>query len=310
MLFRSSSRLRFFAALTATFGNLAAYPQTNLKRLLAYSTIAHAGYMMMGLAPLNPAGAKAVLFYLVAYLVMNLGAFALVAFLRNATGSEDLRDMRGLVYRAPWAVALLGLFLLSLLGLPPLAGFAAKFQIFYALFRSAGNYSDTAPGLSVVLYTTLVFGGINSVLSAVYYVKVMKTMISDERIEDIEGKEPVPLCEPVPAVIYAGVLAAGVFAAGLLWGPLNDASEKGSYSRATRHPDHAAQPGPVDCAGWPNRIGCPQARFLFCFRSLRPGSRPSRQLRRGRKPLSSGAHQIHGFQQNTVHPNEPSTPHL
>ena len=89
--------LAFFAALTATFGNLAAYLQTNLKRLLAYSTIAHAGYMMMGLAPLTAEGTSAVLFYLVAYLFMNLGAFAVVAFLRNPTGSEDLTAYRGLV---------------------------------------------------------------------------------------------------------------------------------------------------------------------------------------------------------------------
>ena len=92
--------LAFFAALTATFGNLAAYWQTNLKRLLAYSTIAHAGYMMMGSAPDDAAalparrpgviGAEAVLFYLIAYLFMNLGAFAVVAFIRNETGSEDL----------------------------------------------------------------------------------------------------------------------------------------------------------------------------------------------------------------------------
>src|SRR5206468_3429587 len=75
--------LAFFAALTATFGNLAAYQQTNLKRLLAYSTIAHAGYMLMGLAALNREGVAAVLFYLIAYLFMNLGAFAVVAFLRN-----------------------------------------------------------------------------------------------------------------------------------------------------------------------------------------------------------------------------------
>ena len=89
--------------LTATFGNLAAYGQTNLKRLLAYSTIAHAGYMMMGLATLTREGAGAVLFYLVAYLFMNLGAFAVVAFLRNLTGSEDLADFRGLVYRCSGA---------------------------------------------------------------------------------------------------------------------------------------------------------------------------------------------------------------
>src|SRR5205823_8072697 len=86
--------LAFFAALTTTFGNLAAYAQTNLKRLLAYSTIAHAGYMMMGIAPLTRDGMAAVLFYLVAYLFMNLGAFAIVAFLRNLTGTEDLSGYR------------------------------------------------------------------------------------------------------------------------------------------------------------------------------------------------------------------------
>src|SRR5439155_3727644 len=84
--------LAVFAALTATFGNLAAYMQTNLKRLLAYSTIAHAGYMMMGLATLTADGAAAVLFYLIVYLVMNVGAFAIVAFLRNQTGSEELES--------------------------------------------------------------------------------------------------------------------------------------------------------------------------------------------------------------------------
>ena len=102
--------LAFLAVLTATFGNLAAYPQTNLKRLLAYSTIAHAGYMLMGLATVNAEGVQAVLFYLATYVFMNLGAFAVVAFLRNQTGSEDLSSYRGLVYRSPGAVVLLGSF--------------------------------------------------------------------------------------------------------------------------------------------------------------------------------------------------------
>src|SRR5262249_39625026 len=115
--------LGFFAALTATFGNLAAYLQHNLKRLLAYSTIAHARYMMMGLAALTRTGAEAVLFYLIAYLFMTLGAFAVVAFLRNQTGSEDLDSFRGLVRRSPWMVVTLCFFLLSLLGIPPLVGF-------------------------------------------------------------------------------------------------------------------------------------------------------------------------------------------
>src|SRR5207244_9158527 len=115
--------MAFFAALTATFGNFAAYAQNNLKRLLAYSTIAHAGYMMMGLTTLTTAGAGAVLFYLVAYLFMNLGAFAIVAYLRNLTHSEDLADFRGLIQRAPILVLTLAVFLLSLVGIPPLAGF-------------------------------------------------------------------------------------------------------------------------------------------------------------------------------------------
>src|SRR5207249_8577948 len=141
--------LAVFAAVTATFGNLAAYPQTNLKRLLAYSTIAHAGYMMMGLATLTTEGAGAVLFYLVAYLFMNLGAFAVVAFLRNQTGSEDLSSYRGMVYRSPLLVVTLAVFLLSLLGLPPLAGFAAKFRIFSELYKA--GQSANQPGISVTL---------------------------------------------------------------------------------------------------------------------------------------------------------------
>ena len=87
------------------------------KRLLAYSTIAHAGYMLMALVPLSAQGNRAMLFYLVAYLLMNLGAFACVAFIRNATGSEDLADMGGLIHRAPWLVVAFAVFLLSLLGL-------------------------------------------------------------------------------------------------------------------------------------------------------------------------------------------------
>src|SRR5262249_1174035 len=140
--------LVFFAAVTATFGNLAAYLQTNLKRLLAYSTIAHAGYMMMGLSTLTREGVEATLFYLIAYLFMNLGAFAVIAFLRNQTHSEDLEDFRGLIRRSPIMVVTLSLFLLSLLGIPPLVGFAAKFQIFSVLFKDAQRYyADNQPGL-------------------------------------------------------------------------------------------------------------------------------------------------------------------
>ncbi len=229
----------FFAALTATFGNLAAYLQNNLKRLLAYSTIAHAGYMMMGIAALKPLGAtgdayepvglQGVLFYLIAYLLMNLGAFAVVAFLRNQTGSEDLDDYRGLVRRSPWMVVTLSIFLLSLLGLPPLVGFTAKFQIFSALWdASQGWYQRGDAGLGAMLFGLLLIGGINSVLSAVYYLKVMKVMILEERAEDLEGREPVPLPEPLSAVAFTAIIALLVFVLGILWAPLDRFSHEGA----------------------------------------------------------------------------------
>jgi NADH-quinone oxidoreductase subunit N len=221
--------LAFFAALTATFGNLAAYLQTDLKRLLAYSTIAHAGYMMMGLSTLTREGVEAALFYLVAYLFMNLGAFAVVAYLRNQAGTEDLADCRGLVRRSPWMVVTLAFFLLSLLGIPPLVGFAAKFQVFAALYHGGeAYYRSGEPGLGATLYALLVVGGINTVLSAVYYVKVLKVMILERRAEDLEGRPPAPLPEPARAVTFAVVMALAVLGLGLAWGPLDRASRTGA----------------------------------------------------------------------------------
>ena len=217
--------LAVFAAVTATFGNLAAYPQTNLKRLLAYSTIAQAGYMMMGLATLTSDGAGAVLFYLVAYLFMNLGAFAVVAFLRNLTGSEDLSSFRGLIHRAPTLVVTLGVFVLSLLGLPPLAGFAAKFQIFSVLYDAGQMYANmNESGLSFTMYALLVIGGLNTVISVLYYLKVMKVMILEKPLEEVEGRPVERLKVPYQPVLYAVLLSAAVLVIGILWGPLDTAS--------------------------------------------------------------------------------------
>jgi NADH-quinone oxidoreductase subunit N len=214
--------LAFFAALTATFGNLAAYRQTNLKRLLAYSTIAHAGYMLMGLCTLSRAGVEAMVFYLAAYLFMNLGAFAVVAFLRNETGSEDLRDFRGLIRRSPVMVVTLSLFLLSLLGIPPLVGFAAKFQIFQVLYTDGeAFYNAGKTGLGATLMGLLVVAGLNTVLSAFYYLKVMKVMILDHRAEDLEGAAAPPLREPILASSYSVLLALAVLGLGILWGPVD-----------------------------------------------------------------------------------------
>jgi NADH-quinone oxidoreductase subunit N len=237
--------LAFFAALTATFGNLAAYMQTNLKRLLAYSTIAHAGYMMMGLAALRPVaqpaiffetpGLPAVLFYLAAYLFMNLGAFAVVAYLRNETGSEELDDFRGLVRRSPWMVVTLAIFLLSLLGIPPLIGFTAKFQIFSVLWDSSQAwYRHGDAGMGALLFGLLVIGGVNTVLSAMYYIKVLKVMILEGRAEDLEGREPVRLPEPLSAMLFSSILALLVFMLGILWAPLDRFSREGADRFAYR----------------------------------------------------------------------------
>ncbi len=219
--------LAFFAALTATFGNLAAYMQTNLKRLLAYSTIAQAGYMMMGLATFMREGTSAVLFYLIAYLFMNLGAFAVVAFLRNQTGSEDLSSFRGLIQRSPVMVVTLAFFLLSLLGLPPLVGFAAKFQIFQVLYQAGEFYSDKAPNMSYTMYALLVIGGLNTVLSVMYYIKVLKVMILDKPADDLDGRPVQPLFVPASASAYASLLAGAVLVLGIAWGPLVTKTDEG-----------------------------------------------------------------------------------
>ena len=229
--------LAFLAALTATFGNLAAYPQNNLKRLLAYSTIAHAGYMLMGLSAVSLEGGQAVLFYLATYVFMNLGAFTVVAILRNQTGSEDLSSFRGLVHRSPVLVVLLAVFLLSLLGIPPLAGFAAKFQIFLAVFNAAGRASaGPHPWLGNVYYALLVIGGLNTAFSAFYYVRVLKVMVLDKSLDEVEGREPAPLPAPVSGAAYAGFLAAAVLGLGVAFNFLAAASADGVKSFDTHQP--------------------------------------------------------------------------
>jgi NADH-quinone oxidoreductase subunit N len=221
--------LAVFAVVTTTFGNMAAYGQTNLKRLLAYSTIAHAGFMMMGLATMTRDGAGAVLFYLVTYLFMNLGAFACVAFMRNLTGQEDLAYYKGFVYRSPLLVIALGVFLLSLLGMPPLAGFTAKFQIFSVLFDAGTEYDKHGkPFLSYTMYALLVAGGLNTVLSLFYYVKVLKVMVLEKTLEEVENR-PIAM-KPVPILqaVYVSALAVAILALGVIWNPLSEvASVKG-----------------------------------------------------------------------------------
>ncbi len=171
--------LAIVAAITCTFGNLAAYGQTNIKRMLAYSTIAHAGYMIMAvaaavyLAGSNPANAReavaALVFYLCAYVFMNLGAFAVVAFLRNTLGSEEIADYAGLIRSAPVTATAFTGILVSLIGIPPLVGFIGKFAIFQSLVAAGGP----------VMIALLVIAGINTAISLVYYLRVAKVMCID-----------------------------------------------------------------------------------------------------------------------------------
>jgi NADH-quinone oxidoreductase subunit N len=171
--------LAIVAAVTCTFGNLAAYGQSNIKRLLAYSTIAHAGYMIMAVAAAvqlvgtSSAGAadaiEALLFYIAVYLFMNLGAFTIVAFLRNEIGSEEIADYAGLIRSAPITSVALTVILVSLIGLPPLVGFFGKFYVFYALVVAGGWW----------MIALLVIAGINTAISLVYYLRVAKVVCMD-----------------------------------------------------------------------------------------------------------------------------------
>jgi NADH-quinone oxidoreductase subunit N len=159
----------FLSMITMTVGNLCALNQRNLKRMLAYSGIAHAGYMMMGLAVLNNDGLSAILFYVVVYLIMNVGAFLVVAMIANVTGDEDIETYRGLAWRGAIVPAVcMAVFLFSLTGLPPFAGFIGKFFLFSAVLKQGGAFGALA-----------VVAALNSVISLYYYAKIVKTMFLD-----------------------------------------------------------------------------------------------------------------------------------
>jgi NADH-quinone oxidoreductase subunit N len=161
--------LLFLSMITMTVGNLCALNQRNLKRMLAYSGIAHAGYMLMGLAVLNNDGLSAILFYLVVYLIMNLGAFLVVGMIANVTGDEDIESYRGLAWRGAIVPAVcLTVFLFSLTGMPPFAGFVGKFFLFSAVLKQGGAFALLA-----------LVAAINTVISLYYYAKVVKTMFLD-----------------------------------------------------------------------------------------------------------------------------------
>ena len=207
------------SAITCTFGNLAAYGQTNIKRLLAYSTIAHAGYMMMpvaaALALMNsgqPGVAKAfasLLFYVFIYMFMNLGAFAVVAFIRNITWSEEISDYAGLIRTAPGVAVCFCIILFSLIGIPPMIGFVGKLLIFESLVTAA-----TAPTIAL-----LIVGGLNSALALVYYLRVIKVMTIDA---PSESRPPVELSLVSISGVFLVVITLPLLLMVLDWNSLTE----------------------------------------------------------------------------------------
>jgi NADH-quinone oxidoreductase subunit N len=155
------------AILTMTVGNVLAVVQKNLKRLLAYSSIAHAGYLLVGLAAGDEMGVSGILFYLVAYALMNLGAFAVVAVFEREGRGTEIDDYAGLAVERPLLAAALGLFMFSLAGIPPTAGFMGKFYVFGAAIRA------DMTGLAVIAL-------LNSVIGAAYYLRVVVALFLKE----------------------------------------------------------------------------------------------------------------------------------
>ena len=166
------------ALVTMTIGNFAAVTQTNVKRMLAYSSIAHAGYILLGLVAGNETGLRGVAVYLLAYVFMNYGAFALVAALRReGEAAEDIDDFNGLYHRAPGYTILLAIFMLSLTGIPPLAGFYGKYFIFLAILREG-------------YYLVAVFAAIYVAVSAFYYFRLIRACWL---LEEGEQQKPAQL---------------------------------------------------------------------------------------------------------------------
>jgi len=155
--------------LTMTVGNLSALLQNNLKRLLAYSSIAHGGYLLMAAVALTQQGVQYMLFYLLIYLCMNLGAFFVVILIADKLGSEEIDAYRGLHSRAPLIAVAMSIFLFSLTGIPPFAGFFGKLWLFGAVIDAGSQW-----------YWLAVVGVINSVIALYYYVRVVKAMFLEE----------------------------------------------------------------------------------------------------------------------------------
>jgi len=196
--------LAILSAVTMTVGNLLALPQTNIKRLLAFSSISHAGYVLIGAVALSQLGAASVVFYLAAYILTNLLAFGIVMAFSRITGLEDLKDYAGMSRRSPWLGLMMLAAFLSLAGMPPFGGFVAKVFVF-------------AAGIQAGYVWLVVIGILNSIIGVYYYLNALKYVYLYRMPEQDEESHPVPLTRPY--VIALGVLAIGVILIGTVFAP-------------------------------------------------------------------------------------------
>lgn len=190
------------SVLSMTIGNLVALWQTNVKRMLAYSSIAHAGYMLMGVTVMTEGGYLAVMIYFFTYLLMNFGAFYVVQLIANEIGSEELEDYNGLGYRSPLLGTAMAIFLVSLTGLPPTAGFVGKLYIFQAVVNSN-------------MIWLAVIGVLNSVVSLAYYAKVFRNMW----LRGVDSNS-APLKYSIYAQLLVYAFAIPTIYYGIFWSPL------------------------------------------------------------------------------------------
>lgn len=196
--------IAILSAITMTVGNLLALPQKNLKRLLAYSSIAHAGYAMIGIVAVSQLGIASVAFYMLAYIVTNLAAFGLVMAVGRVVGSDDYDAYRGLSRRAPGLSLIMLAAFLSLAGMPPFGGFVAKVVVF-------------AAGIQANYVWLVVLGILNSVVGVYYYLNVLKYVYLYRMEGENEDRCPIPLTRPYTIALV--VLAAGVILIGTIFAP-------------------------------------------------------------------------------------------
>jgi NADH-quinone oxidoreductase subunit N len=189
--------------LSVVIGNIIAIPQTNIKRMLAYSGVAHAGYVLIGVVANTKFGISAVLYYLLLYIFANIGAFASVIAFSNQTGKDDIADFAGMWKRSPFLASTMMLSLLSMAGIPPAAGFIGKFYLFSEAAKQ---------GYLWMAFIAMAM----SVVSIYYYIVVIRVML----LKDAEDATPIAIPAALKLVMIISIVMTLVM--GLFPGPITE----------------------------------------------------------------------------------------